>query len=390
MNRETMERLAKKEMTPAYVFDLDVLRERVVNLRETFRGKADICFAMKANSFLVRPLMELVDRLEVCSPGEFRICERMGVPMEKIVLSGVYKEEKEILRVVKAYEGKGTYTIESAAHLTLLNKCAIETGYRIRVLLRISSGNQFGVDTDEAREILDSREDYPGLFFAGIQQYAGTQKKPGKISRELKKLDEFLSRVRETGGYEARELEYGPGLSVSYFQDAQQMDGQEEVLQALDQMEYSGHVTLELGRFLCASCGYFFTRVVDQKENFQEKYAIVDGGIHQVNYYGQFMAMKLPYLTHIKQDDKGEKGEELWNICGSLCTSGDLLVKKMPLINLSIHDILVFENLGAYSVTEAMFLFLSRDMPKIYFYSEKTGLLLVRDTIETHLLNAEQ
>ena len=63
--------------------------------------------------------------------------------------------------------------------------------------------------------------------------------------------------------------------------------------------------------------------------------------------------------------------------------------QKMPFTNLAIHDILVFENLGAYSVTEAMYLFLSRDMPKVYFYSKEAGVTLVRDTISTHLWNGE-
>ena len=49
---------------------------------------------MKANPFLTGPMMDVVPTFEVCSPGEFRICERVGVPMERIVLSGVYRTPK--------------------------------------------------------------------------------------------------------------------------------------------------------------------------------------------------------------------------------------------------------------------------------------------------------
>ena len=45
----------------------------------------------EANPFLVNTAV--LDRYEVCSPGEFAICERLGIPMSKIVLSGVYKEK---------------------------------------------------------------------------------------------------------------------------------------------------------------------------------------------------------------------------------------------------------------------------------------------------------
>lgn len=392
-----MEKLAAMKLTPAYVFDLDVLKTRICKIRETLGNRHGICFAMKANSFLVRPLLNLVDKLEVCSPGEFRICERLSVPVERVVLSGVNKEEEEILRVAGHYQGKGTYTIESVSHLQILNRCACRCGCKLRVLLRISSGNQFGVDPDAAGKIIRSRSAYPNLEFAGIQQYTGTQKKKSKkIAAELEELDMLLKRWQEEYGYEAEELEYGPGLFVPYFRNEEKKAGEDELkelAEMLERLNFRGKITLEMGRYLTADCGYFFTRVVDCKENFGEKYAIVDGGIHHMTYYGQSMAMKLPHCGHIAADrDKAgilDRHEELWNICGSLCTSGDMLAKKMPFTNLAIHDILVFENLGAYSVTEAMYLFLSRDMPKVYFYSKEAGVTLVRDTISTHLWNGE-
>ena len=78
-----------KNPTPSYVFDLDALAVHVNKIKELLVGKARVCYAMKANPFLTRPMMKHVDLFEVCSPGEFRICERVSGPMEKIVLSGV-------------------------------------------------------------------------------------------------------------------------------------------------------------------------------------------------------------------------------------------------------------------------------------------------------------
>ena len=42
-----------------------------------------------------------------------------------------------------------------------------------------------------------------------------------------------------------------------------------------------------MGRFIASECGYYCTEVVDRKCNNGSEYAIVDGGIHQINYYGQ-------------------------------------------------------------------------------------------------------
>lgn len=435
MNRETMCRIAKRDITPCYVFDLDVLDARMEKLRRILGSRVKICYAMKANPFLVEHLNSRVDGFEVCSPGEFRICERSGIPMESIVLSGVNKEKKEIRRVLDLYEGRGIYTIESEIQLHMLQECAEESGKILRVLLRISSGNQFGVDWDAAEVIIREREKYPNLHFIGIQQYTGTQKKKTeKIKKELELLDDFLVRMKEQYRYEAETLEYGPGLYVSYFpeerekmreepqkkqqpkarkqepKNAREEADEEEQLNVLrrqlDGLRFQGEIVLELGRYIAADCGYFFTKVVDCKENYGERYAIVDGGIHHINYYGQFMAMKIPECVHIphgETENGNEEAEKNWNICGSLCTSGDMLVKKMPLINLQLHDILVFGKVGAYSVTEAMYLFLSRDLPKVYSYHAKTDskhddsekkdleerqLKLLRDAYETNLWNS--
>ena len=144
-----------------------------------------------------------------------------------------------------------------------------------------------------------------------------------------------------------------------------------------------GKIVLEMGRFLAAFCGYYVTRIVDQKRNLGQNYCIVDGGIHHLNYFGQMMAMKIPKFCHVKQETEYTKSrteqpekevalnesgeEEAWNICGSLCTVSDVIVKQLPLVDAKIGDVLVFERTGAYSVTEGIYLFLSRDLPPVSY-----------------------
>ena len=84
---EFIKELIEKEKTPtpAYVFDLDRMKEFVEKVHSCLGEKAELCYAMKANPFLTGPMMDVVPSFEVCSPGEFRICERVGVPMERIV-----------------------------------------------------------------------------------------------------------------------------------------------------------------------------------------------------------------------------------------------------------------------------------------------------------------
>lgn len=429
MEETCFEYIAKGYLkTPAYLFRLDMLQEKVELIRRILGPEVRLVYAMKANPFLVRPMEKLVEAFEVCSPGEYRICERAGVPMERIVLSGVYKEEKEIMRAVSCDTGKGTYTAESLQQIELLQKIAAEQGQVLRVLIRITSGNQFGVDEAEVREIMQKKESYPNLHLCGLQYYSGTQKKKmQKIRREMEHLDHFIQELKGQGNT-VEELEYGPGFYVSYFEGDEKAN-QEAMLQEFAEiiagMQFQGKITLEMGRYLAAECGVYLTSIVDQKVNNGEGYCIVDGGINHFNYYGQNMAMKIPAYRQYsaggsrklvkitgraekkllgdmqnetaaaaKTDGSAEKTEvtgcEKWNVCGSLCTVGDVLVRQLPLKNAQVGDILVFDNLGAYSVTEGIYLFLSRDLPQIWFWSKDSGLSLVRGIRETDDLNAER
>ncbi len=422
MKQQELELILKKYQTPAYVFDLDALARRVQRISACLKKAGiNLCYAMKANPFLTEALEPLVERFEVCSPGEFRICERQGLPMKRLVISGVNKERKDIIRMIEKEQGRGIFTVESMEHFRLLSECAREGKVKLNLLVRITSGNQFGVDYELAKQMFRERESYPELYLRGIQYYSGTQKKKlSVLEQELKMLDRFCREVQEELNVAVSELEYGPGLFVPYFQSEpkEQLEEMlEELIQLIGRMEFSGKITLEMGRFLAAECGNYLTRIVDRKENGGQIYGIVDGGIHQLNYFGQTMAMKLPYVQHISvekggtdfaqshsrgkadvadtSENKGAtqecmsmKKEEKWNICGSLCTTADVIVKQYPLMDAKVGDVLVFERTGAYSVTEGISLFLSRDLPKVLFYSQKEGIRLVRDRKETDNMNS--
>lgn len=393
MNQQEIETVIKSYGTPVYVFDLDALKERV-NKISTFlkQENIDLCYAMKANPFLTGELEPYMERFEVCSPGEFRICEREHLPIEHLVISGVNKEKEDIFRITKKYQGKGIFTIESEQQRQLLLKCAQENKLKLQALVRITSGNQFGVSCELAKKMFVCQQDNPELSLRGIQYYSGTQKKKmSLIAEELQKLDKFCMEVNEELKIELEELEYGPGFFVPYFQSDPEEDLEtllETFLEFVHNMRFQGKITLEMGRFLVANCGNFITSIVDQKENSGQIFGIVDGGIHHLNYFGQTMAMKLPYIQHIS-DRKEEDQLEKWNICGSLCTTADVIVKQLPLVGAKIGDVLIFERVGAYSITEGINLFLSRDLPKVLFYSKENGFRLVRDTQVTDVFNSK-
>lgn len=374
-----------KLTTPFYVFDTDAAARRAADLRRALPAGVKLCYAVKANPFLAQAMEAVTDHLEVCSPGEFRICERAGVDLSKVVLSGVYKAPADVEYVVSRYGGTLTYTAESPAQWALLGEMAARYRTKLPVLLRLSNGSQFGMDGADILRLVG--EAHPWLEPVGLHYFTGTQKKKTRrVLRELDELDDFLLRLETELGWTPRRLEYGPGLPVSYF------DGEEDaapdivtaLARKLQELRWQGEVTLEMGRYFAACSGTYATRIVDVKHNLGADYCIVDGGIHQVNYYGQLLATKRPPVSCVPERD-GEKKN--YTVCGALCTTNDILLKEFPLVEPKIGDSLLFEMTGAYSPLEGIALFLSRDLPQVALYSEKDGLRLVRGAIPTDPLN---
>ena len=389
MNEEKLRELAVSLDTPSYVFDTDILTERARWIADTIRP-AKLCFAMKANPFLVKVLDGYVERYEVCSPGEFHICVQNGLDMKKIVLSGVNKEYEDVRCAME--QGVVHYTAESRGQFYLVSRCAEELDRHVEILLRVTSGNQFGMSEEDVRQLIRERDKYPYVNIRGLQYFTGTQKKViKKIAAEVEYIEGLIRRLEEEEGFVTRELEFGPGLGVPYFtkddfaEDRRLLESFMELFREKRPYE----VTFEMGRYLTASCGYYMTKIMDQKRNDAVNVCIVDGGINHVNYYGQNMAMKTPILSYFPQHPLEQEKEEEWTVYGSLCTVADILLKKLPLCDARVGDYLVFHNIGAYSVTEGIYLFLSRRMPKIYLYGKTTGERLIREAVEPWKWNTE-
>ena len=376
--------------TPSFVFDIDALIERVNGIKSLLAHGEKLCYAIKANPFLVNDLKDVVDCFEICSTGEFRIAMRAGIPPEKVVLSGVYKEEGDIREIVGTCKDKATYTVESPSQFRLLEKVANEYGLTLDVILRLSSGNQFGMDENTILGLFSTEQNT--LKIKGIQYYSGTQKKREKILKEIESIVDFANRLEASGNPIGR-IEYGPGLRVAYFEGDEEVDEKapvEEVSNAFAKSDNKREIVYEAGRFIAAYCGKYYTSIVDIKNTNGTQFCIVDGGINHLNYYGQTMAMKKPHIRQFSSDfaEKKDGEKQPCTICGSLCTVSDVLVKSLPLEDVKSGDILEFARTGAYTVSEGIYLFLSRDMPRIY--KKKEGkITLVRDVFCTDTLNFE-
>lgn len=391
MDKSQLAVCAQRFGTPTFVFDEEALAARMREVKAIVGDSVRLCYSIKANPFLLPAMTALTEKLEVCSPGEMQICMDAKVDPASVLVSGVNKTLEDILAAVDY--GVRDFTAESLLHVRLLHEAARLRGAQLNVLLRLTAGTQFGMDEGDLRAVIAGRDAYHGLVFEGIHYFAGTQRK--KLAEQRKEIDMLCAlcdSLEAEYGFRVRKLEYGPGLYYPYFAHEDCSDTLaplRELAPDLQALAARFDLTVEMGRFFVSECGYYLTAVADVKTNRGSRYAILDGGMHHVNYLGSNMGMRVPHILHIPGPEHVPGESEDVMLCGSLCTTADVLVRKAPLPPLCVGDALVFTRIGAYSVTEGPALFLSRDMPRIVLHTPE-GDVLARDVIHTSSLNQRQ
>ena len=376
--------LIKKYKTPMYIYDCSILKKRIDHIRSKLNSEYKLLFAVKANPFIVKEMDKYIDGYEICSYGEYEICKKYKLDNKKYVISGVYKDKESITTMLK--DGVRKFTIESINQYLLLKELTEKYQNKIEVLIRLTSNNQFGVSEEDFKKIIEKNLDNTYIKIVGVEYFSGTQKHSiKKINKEIDYLCSFIEEIEKNYSIIVEEVEYGTGSPVFYFQD-EEFDEDEyfnELNLALEKIK-NKKISLEMGRSLVADAGEYITTIVDKKTNQYGNSLILDGGINHLVYYGQTMAMRIPYY---KLYPKRFGEENIYNLYGSLCTINDIIVKNIKLTCPEIGDYFIFQKVGAYSITEGIALFLSREMPCVLIKKEDGRYLLVRDHFKTSNIN---
>lgn len=368
--------------TPYYCFNTDVFSNKVGDFRRKLRGTAQICYSMKANPWLVKSALDCCDYIEVCSSGELNICLEANIPMERISVGGVAKTREECEKIV--YLSPHRISVESKAQLEIFERLASLMNRSVSVHLRLSSGNQFGMSLEQVKDIFQNAKKYPHIYIKGIHYYPGTQKKSLKDASSI-----IQTLVTALDMLPIDEIQFGAGIGVPLYISQNSEDYNtytDYIIEGISILAERCTITLECGRCITYSAGCYVTSVLEIKKQYNRHFLIVDGGIHQLSYHGQIGGKPVPIIKKIPCSSTPEK---IYTVCGSLCTVNDILAKDVLLPEINIGDKLVFFNAGAYSVTEAKPLFLSRDLPTIVLKNTKETVVL-RESLPTYTLNTLQ
>jgi len=369
---------ALSNFLPAYIFNVESFMEKSRNVKKLL-GEVDICFSVKSNPWLIE-YADVFSKVEVCSPGELEICINKGIAPERIIMGGICQTAENFQKAVEY--GVKRYSIESERQLDLLRNACFNAAFEAAVLLRLSNKNQFGMSKEQAREIFSKQAELTNIIIDGIHFYPGT----GRMKKITltKDFDYLISMLDELDSFKIRCLEIGSGVGVDLFGESDNHDLIAIVSEYLKILKNKYEVTYEGGRIFAAECGIYIAEIKEIRKNDDRIYYIVNGGKHQFSYYGQMFSSGKPTVTVISKTPFDKTMTV--NIVGALCNEGDVLVKEIELPEAREGDFLVFHKVGAYSVTEGISLFLSRDLPSVIIERE-CEFYLQREKTEIHKLN---
>ncbi|MDP3700192.1 MAG: diaminopimelate decarboxylase [Hylemonella sp.] len=358
--------LARQYGTPLFVYSRAAMLAALGAYQRGFAGrKAQICYAMKANSSLA--VLQLFARagcgFDIVSGGELDRVLAAGGDASKIIFSGVGKTRAEMRRALQI--GIGCFNVESEAEIDVLNEVALATGTRAPISIRVNpnvdakthpyistglKGNKFGIAHERTLAIYQHAAALPGLHVVGIDCHIGSQ-----ITQEspyLDAMDRVLDLVQaiESAGIPLHHIDFGGGLGIDYNGDTPPAADAlwAKLLAKLDARGYGQRqLMIEPGRSLVGNAGVCLTEVLYLKPGEQKNFCIVDAAMNDLPRPAMYEA-----YHQIVPLAPRPGAASTWDVVGPICESGDWLGRDRNL-NLHAGDQLAVLSAGAYCMSMA-------------------------------------
>ncbi len=360
----------KLPATPFYFYDEKIIRD----LSEAFLASIDkdphivLHYAMKANNnpAILKLLREYGGGVDTVSGEELKLALQCGFQASHIVYSGVGKNEVELKLAIES--GIALIIVESSEEFAEL--CELAKDYpqkKVNIAFRfnpnlsvdthphIATGlweHKFGMAGEEVLAIVG--QSLPNnICLRGLSLHLGSQlfeyqifydavEEVLKLAREIKSKFKIAFPVLNVGGglgvdytkpYEKPHfVEYGKFLKWS-------LAKWRELNPELDCTVYS-----ECGRALIAQAGFLVSEVIRVKRNPIKNFAIVDASMTELirpALYAAYHDIEKVYSTK-------QAPQEVYDVVGPVCESGDFLGEKRSLPRLEKGDLLWITCAGAY------------------------------------------
>jgi len=357
--------LAEKFDTPLYVLVERRIRENYRRLYDALRRryeKVRIYYSAKANTGLsVLKILESEGScIDAVSPGEVFLALKAGFTPDRILFTGTSVRNDELRYLV---DSGVTINIDSLSQLRRLLKIHVPEVLSVRVNPEIGAGHhehcitagknsKFGIWEDDIVKAYRYAKN-AGVKRFGMQMHIGSgilTIEPFLLAAE--KMLSMAHRVRKELDIKFDFIDLGGGIGVPYKPEEKPLDIDlyaEKLLRLYIERvnEYDlgePWFCIEPGRYIVCDAGILLTLVNTVKITPFKKFVGVDAGFNILirpamygSYHPIVVANKLRF-----------KDEEVYDIAGPLCESGDLLAKDRKLPRICEGDLLAILNAGAY------------------------------------------
>ena len=356
--------LAREHGTPLFVYSKAAMLSALAAYQRGFAGrKAQICYAMKANSSLavLQVFANAGCGFDIVSGGELLRVLAAGGDPAKVIFSGVGKTRAEMKQALQA--GIGCFNVESEAELDVLSSVACELGLKAPVSLRVNpnvdakthpyistglKGNKFGIAHEHALRAYRHAASLPGLQVVGIDCHIGSQ--ITEVTPYLDAMDRILDLVAEieAAGMAIHHIDFGGGLGIDYNGDTPPAADAlwAQLLAKLDARGYGQRqLMIEPGRSLVGNAGVCLTEVQYLKPGEQKNFCIVDAAMNDLPRPAMYEA-----FHQIVPTQQRTGADTLYDVVGPVCESGDWLGRDRQLVVQS-GDVLAVLSAGAYCMS---------------------------------------
>jgi diaminopimelate decarboxylase len=346
--------------TPVYVYSANLIRAQYHALADAVKDVPHrICYSVKANGNIgvLKVLKQLGAGADIVSVGELRRAAAAGFDPDSVVFSGVGKTSTELEEAVRC--GVGFLNIESPAELDALIAVVKKLKKPARVGIRVNpdvatethpytkTGEKtakFGVPYDEVVAVAQRIAAEPLLQLRGLAMHIGSQITDVEpYHRGTVKLLELVTALRASGISSIEALDVGGGLGVRYHNE-KAPSPRDFAAAVAPSIKQAGLALLcEPGRYLVANAGVLLTRVLYRKHAGGKEFVVVDAGMTDFVRPSHYNAHHEIVPLH---DGTGE--EEMVNIVGPICESGDFLALDRKLPPVAPGEYLAVLGTGAY------------------------------------------
>jgi diaminopimelate decarboxylase len=354
--------LAQQYGTPLYVYSETAFVDVYRAYDDALKGLPHhICFAMKSNSChaVLKSLAALGCGADIVSGGELFRAKKAGIRADGIIYSGVGKTEREMEEALQA--GILMFNVESFSELATLNDVAKRLGTKAKISFRINpnvdpkthpyiatglKNSKFGIPWDHVMEGYRRAATMAHIEVVGVDCHIGSQlTQLAPFVEAAGKLKDLVIALRAEG-FAIRYVDVGGGLGITY--SVEKPPAVAEYGTALCNIFAGLDVTLiaEPGRSMSGNAGVLLTHVLYTKKTDAKRFVIVDAAMNDLarpSLYGSFHGIELV---------SGEPGEEeLIDVVGPICESGDFLAKDRVYPRLRAGDLIAMMSAGAYGST---------------------------------------